>query len=328
MNYDFIGIGDITVDAFIRLKEASVHCKVNREDCEICMKFGDKIPYEDAYIIPAVGNSPNASVAASRLGLTSALVTNLGDDYWGGKCLESLAKDAVSPEFIKVHPGMKTNYHYVLWYEDDRTILIKHEKYPYELPELRNPKWIYLSSMGKDGVSFYSAIEKYLNEHSDVKLAFQPGTYQLELGAEQLAGIYRRTELFICNKEEAQRILKSEEGDIKKLLSGIAAFGPRLVVITDGPRGAYAWDGGKCWFMRIYPDPKPPYSRTGAGDAFSSTVAAALALGCDFLTALRWGPINSMAVVQKVGAQTGLLTRRELEEWLKNAPKDYEPKEI
>lgn len=328
MDYDFISIGDTVVDAFIRLKEASVHCNINKEDCEICMKFGDKIPYDESYILPAVGNSANAAVSAARLGLKSALISNIGGDDWGKKCLETLAAENVADKFVHIHKDMKTNYHYVLWYEDDRTILIKHERYPYELPEMQNPKWIYLSSLGEDASPIYPEFIKYLEIHKEVKLAFQPGTYQMKLGTEKLAGVYQRSEIFFCNKEEAQRILNSTEEDPKKLMTGIGGLGPKIVVITDGPNGAYVWDGKKAWFMPSYPDPKPPYERTGAGDAFSSTVTVALALGLDLKEALRWGPINSMSVVQKVGAQAGLLTRPELEEWLKKAPADYGPREI
>jgi sugar/nucleoside kinase (ribokinase family) len=52
----------------------------------------------------------------------------------------------------------------------------------------------------------------------------------------------------------------------------------------------------------------------------------ALALGMSIRDALKWAPINPMSVVQKIGAQAGLLTRPELERYLKRAPKDYEPK--
>ena len=45
---DFLAVGDIVVDDFIRLKDASVHCNINNEDCEICMRWGDKIPYESS----------------------------------------------------------------------------------------------------------------------------------------------------------------------------------------------------------------------------------------------------------------------------------------
>ena len=80
--------------------------------------------------------------------------------------------------------------------------------------------------------------------------------------------------------------------------------------------------------MPIYPDPAPPFERTGAGDAFSSTFTVALALGLKVEEALRWGPINSMSVVQKVGAREGLLRREQLEKFLQEAPADYFPKEI
>ncbi|MDO8520640.1 MAG: carbohydrate kinase family protein, partial [bacterium] len=105
---------------------------------------------------------------------------------------------------------------------------------------------------------------------------------------------------------------------------------PKISIVTDGPKGAYAYDSysGKTYFMPPYPDPKPPVSRTGAGDACSSTITVALALGFPLTTALQWGPINSMNVVQHVGAQTGLLTRAELEKYLANKPADYIAKEV
>jgi sugar/nucleoside kinase (ribokinase family) len=99
-------------------------------------------------------------------------------------------------------------------------------------------------------------------------------------------------------------------------------------VITDGTKGAYAFDGKSFWFMPPYPDPKPPYERTGAGDAFSSTFVVALALGLHIEDALRWAPINSMSVVQFVGAQEGLLTRLKIDKFLEDAPADYLPKLI
>ena len=68
---DFIAVGDTVVDEFINLKEAHVSCDINHQDCTISMKWGDKIPYESATIVPAVGNAANAAVAAARLGLAS-----------------------------------------------------------------------------------------------------------------------------------------------------------------------------------------------------------------------------------------------------------------
>lgn len=78
----------------------------------------------------------------------------------------------------------------------------------------------------------------------------------------------------------------------------------------------------------MYPDPADPVDRTGAGDAFASTFTAAIALGFTPAEALAWGPINSMSVVQYIGAQKGLLSRAQLEEFLKNRPAEYKASEI
>ncbi len=326
--YDFLGIGDTTVDAFIRISQAEVKCDENNNHCKLCLNFADKVPYEEVYVVPAVGNSANAAVAASRLGLKSALMTNLGDDINGTDCIKALQEENISTQFVAINKAKKTNYHYVLWYKDDRTILIKHEKYDYELYDFDEPGWIYLSSLGENSLSLHMELEKFLNERPKIKLAFQPGTFQMKFGKEALKGIYQRSDLFFCNKEESQRILETNEDDIKKLLKDVSDLGPKITVITDGVKGAYSYDGKEILFMREYPDPKPPLERTGAGDAFSSTFTAALALGKSVKEAMMWAPINPMSVVQQIGARAGLLTRQELEEFLKNAPADYEPKII
>ena len=113
-----------------------------------------------------------------------------------------------------------------------------------------------------------------------------------------------------------------------ELLKGLRGHGPKIVVITDGPKGAHTFDGSEVWHMPMYPDPKAPVDRTGAGDAFSSTFTSALALGHDIPTALSWGPINSMSVVQYIGAQKGLLTREQLEKHLTEAPPEYRAEKI
>ena len=80
---DFLAIGDTVIDAFIKLTDADradVRGESGHENYKICLPFADKIPYEEVYVLNAVGNSANAAVSASRLGLKTALVTNLGGD--------------------------------------------------------------------------------------------------------------------------------------------------------------------------------------------------------------------------------------------------------
>lgn len=331
-SYDFVAIGDIVVDAFIELskQDARVVCDIEGRPCQLMMNFGDKLPYEDVTVVNAVGNSPNASVSAHRLGLETALVTNLGHDRYGKDCLDALRKEGVHTDYVKVHEGKQTNYHYVLRYGVERTILIKHERYPYVLPAFpAPPRFIYFSSVGEQAIEFHHEIAAYVTEHPETKLAFQPGTFQIKLGYEPLKDLYAVTEIFFCNKEEARAILKTDETDVPTLIRKFKQLGPKLPVITDGPKGAYVVDANdQAWHMPMYPDPAPPTDRTGAGDAFASTFTAAIALGKSPEEALTWGPVNSMSVVQHIGAQKGLLTLQQLEEYLANRPAGYVPRQI
>ncbi|MDO8565400.1 MAG: carbohydrate kinase family protein [bacterium] len=324
--HDFIAIGDTVVDAFIRLKNAEE--LVNHGTLELCLPFAEKVPYEDVYIIPAVGNAANAGVAAVRLGLSSALVTNIGSDQNGQDCLNRLSGEKVDTRFVKINEGAKTNYHYVLWFHVDRTILVKHEAYDYSLPDIGEPKWVYLSSLADNTLDYHNQIASYLKAHPNVSLAFQPGTFQIKLGYEALKDLYQVSKIFFCNVEEAERILSIDTLGIEELLKRMKALGPQIVVITDGPKGAYAYDGTTIYQQLPYPDPKAPYERTGAGDAFASTCVSALALEKDLPTALQWGAVNSMSVVQQVGAQKGLLSREKIEEYLKSAPAEFQTKKL
>lgn len=322
---DFLAIGDIVTDAFIKIKDASVTCDIDEHNCKLSLRFGDKVPYESVEEVRAVGNSANAAVSTARLGIKSALIANVGKDFHGDNCIDELKKNNVITTYIGVHEGIPTNYHYVLWYDVDRTILVKHAHFPTSFPQdMLPPKMIYLSSLGEGTEAYHAEIAEYLNNHPEVQLVFQPGTFQMKMGTEALKDIYKHTTVFFCNVEEAQRILRTEDKKIQNLFIGLHALGPKIVIITDGINGAYASEGNESYFIPIYPH--APYERTGAGDAFASTVSAGILLGKPLQEALLWGPINSMSVVQFVGAQKGLLTMTQLEHHLSDAPADYKVK--
>ena len=232
---DFLAIGDIVTDAFIRIKDAEASCDLDHHNCKLSFRFGDKVPYESVEEVRAVGNSANAAVAAARLGLTSSLVAHIGKDYQGDACLQELKKNNIGTEYIGIHEGLPTNYHYVLWYDVERTILVKHTEFPYSLPQnLTTPKMLYLSSMGENSKDYHHEIANYANNNPEMMLVFQPGTFQIKLGTDELKDIYKQSHIFFCNVEEANRILKNEEKDIKVLIKLIHELGPRNVFLTDG----------------------------------------------------------------------------------------------
>ncbi len=124
---DVISVGDVVTDAFIKLIDDQASVYSNEEGSFISMQFGNKLPYDHAEIIEAVGNAANAAVSFARLGLNSSFVANVGDDDHGRDMIRTLGNNKVDTRFIKINAGMRSNYHYVLWYKEERTILIKHE---------------------------------------------------------------------------------------------------------------------------------------------------------------------------------------------------------
>lgn len=321
---EFLAIGDIVTDAFIRLKDAEIQDSLNHQTKELCLRFGDKVPYESVEELKAVGNSANAAVSAARLGVSSSLIAHVGTDYQGKECLEELKRNNVGTQYVQSHDGLPTNYHYVLWFGQDRTILVKHTQFPMSMPDVPAPKMIYLSSLADHTEDYHHEIAAYVAKNPETKLVFQPGTFQIKLGTEVLKEIYKNTYAFFCNLEEAQTITQTNTREVPLLIKKLHELGPKFVFISDGGAGAYGSNQEEAYFIPIYPG--EAYERTGAGDAFASTVSVALLKGLSLQEALMWGPVNSMSVVKYVGAQKGLLDMANLEEYLKNAPADYKPR--
>jgi len=331
--FDILAIGDITVDAFIRLHEARLHCKVNHEACEISLPFGAKVPYEYTKVVFGSGGAPNAAIAAARLGLRVGLISNVGADQNGRECLAKLQHEKVVTSHVRSHSAKPTNCSFILWYEDDRTILVNHVKYDHDFdtphPGLQNaPKWIYLTSLSSHHSVYEKALTEYLDAKPNVRLAFQPGTHEISKGIEDLHELTKRTDVLVLNLEEAQGILRSNEKDPKKLLQMIADHGPKIVLITDGTAGAYMFDGDHSYHMPLYPDPRKAFERTGCGDAFASTFISMLSIGRSPLEALVAAPVNAMSVAQFIGAHEGLLSLKQLDWMLKIAAKEYRPRGI
>lgn len=329
MKPKLLAIGDIFTDAFIELREESAKIIKDESGEWLALPFGQKPPYDHVDIIRSVGPSPNAAVSAARLGLDVSLMAWVGDDDTGREAIEHLKGEHISDSSMVTEAGKKTSYWYVLRYGADRTMLVKSEKYAYEWRDpATKPDWIYLSYIGEDSWGLHEQLLAYLERNPEVKLAFQPGTFHFQWGGEKLAAMYRRAEIVVMNREEAVGVTGASYDDLKGLADAFHGLGPKIVVITDGPKGSYASYDGKLVTIPNYPDPAPPLDRTGAGDAFASTIVSALALGKSMDEALTWAPINSMSVVQKMGAQAGLLHSEDIQSYLGSAPEDYKVTEL
>lgn len=304
-NYDFLAIGDCTHDTFVEIEEASIHCNKNTKKCEISLSWADKIPATKITQVPGVGNAANVAVAAARMGMKTAYYTHVGDDAIGEGTVKVFKDEGITLDYVKVDKKLPSNHHVAINYGAERTIMVYHQPWKYQLPTDVKPKWIYFSSLGPFHAKLHKQIPALVKK-TGALMAFQPGTYQLRESQRTLSPILKASEVITLNKEEAQIVTKSKSQDFKTLLKGLYKLGPNRIVITDGPKGAYAYDGEDFWFAEIFP--VPAKERTGAGDSFSSGFVGAIINGLSIDQALLWGNANSTSVTQYVGAQKGLLT--------------------
>ncbi len=326
--FDVICIGDIAADVFITLSPDQVNVHVEGGEPKLLLPFGAKVPYESVTTVAAGGNAANAAVACARLGLRVALATFVGADQHGRDAVAALHEEGIDTSLVRLDQTTPTNRDFVLRLGQERTILVRHEQHDYHWPHLRPsevPAWLYLSSVGREAHVYEDQIADWLEETPSVELAFEPGTYQIARGSGQLGRLYRRTGLLVCNREEAEAICGcGPADDMDTLLAAMLALGPRQVVITDAAAGAYGASGAERWRVPIYPDREPVVDRTGAGDAFASTVLACIVVGMSLEEAMLRAPVNSMSVVHAVGTQAGLLHADEITTYLEAAPPGFE----
>jgi fructoselysine 6-kinase len=310
---DFIAIGDTTLDVFLIVHEYRLMFDLKKENRYLCVNYADKVPVDSIKEIIA-GNAPNAAVAAARAGLKSAIVTQMGDDKTSEMAKELFKREKVSLDYFSQEKGTSSNYSTVIAIDGERTILIYHTPRQYRLPKLKKAKWIYLSSMAHGFEKIFPDLVNFIKK-TKTKLLYQPGTFQLRHGPKPASQLLRVTELFVVNRQEAIRYTGSpKDAKIKVLLDRLAGLGPRRVIITDGSRGSYCFDGKDYWQMGILRH-IPRKESTGAGDAYTSGVAIALCKNKSMDEAMRWGHFNSSSVIQYIGAQEGLLTAEQYEEW-------------
>jgi sugar/nucleoside kinase (ribokinase family) len=316
MKYDVLSLGPFRMDVFVTLPEEEITevCSMDRKRCMIELGFGEKIAVKSMHFSIG-GNAANNAVGLARLGRKAAIIGTIGDGWTDKQALDILNREDVETKFVETKPGQQA-FGVIINYQGERTILSYYSDSSCSWPtdEGLDTSWIYLTSMGEGYEDFY---EKAVNfaKNKGVKIAFNPGTRQIKAGLEHLKYAYESAEIIFVNKEESEELLgKPQDTQIKELLTCLRLVGPKVVIITDGGEGAYAYDGQKYLHMPIVP--AEVVQRTGAGDAFGSGFLAAYIEGKPIEECLRWGTVNSASVLGHVGPQIGLLDPARMQEWL------------
>jgi sugar/nucleoside kinase (ribokinase family) len=246
----------------------------------------------------------------------------MGADQTNLMTLDFLKKENVDSKYVKAHKGVQSAYSAVLNLQGEKTILVSYIPKKYQLPKGLKTKWIYMSEMGSGYEQLYKELVTYIKK-TGAKLGFNPGNTQIAERKQALYDLIQHTQVLIVNVEEGQRIARTKTKDIKTLAKKLFKLGAKELIITDGRKGSYGYDGTTLYQSDIYPGPR--VEATGAGDSFAAAYIGARMYGKSMEEGLRWGAVNSAEVVLHIGPTPGLLRKGQIEHRLRKA-KTFNPK--
>lgn len=331
---DILCIGDSKLDIFLRIPSNNPLFNLDKQKNELLIKYGEKINIEK-YVFDIGGNASNTGIGMSRLGLNIGLFAEIGNDEFSDKILNKLKKENINIDNLIQTTNEKSSFSVILSYKGDRTIFQEDIKRSHKFNYSNiNTKFIYLTSLAEIWDETYQKIYEFV-KNTNTKLAFNPGVLQINKRDKCVIDIIELSNYLFVNKEEAEELLYGKELDldikndkslVKKLLFGLRGLGAKNVIITDSDNGSYVQDeNNEIYYLKILNE--EVVEKTGAGDSYTAGFLAAILNGLSITDAMVWGTINAASVVQKIGAQEGLMTKIELEEKIKSL-KNFTPEKL
>lgn len=338
---DVITIGSATMDVFVESDDAnivSVYTK-NKKSEFMSYPYGAKVEIED-FTSQVGGGGVNTACNFANLGFRTGVIFKIGNDIYSDGILESFKDKNIDLSNIIQDKKVSTGFSIILVsFQGDRTVLAhrganaKIKKSDINFEAIKNSKLLYIAPLNGDSTKVLDDIVNFAKEN-DVKVCFNAGTSSIKKGFNYLKKILENAHIVVLNKEEASMATGiqvrpdtkeekfSEElihSDIKEMFKRLKVRDYQAIIITDGGRGAYAYDGKNYYHCPIFDGPVT--STLGAGDAFASTLCASLwKNGPDIGKALMYASVNSAGVVSEFGATQGLMTFDEIENKLKENP--------
>lgn len=312
---DVLTIGDAVEDIFIRPKQGISFREMKNES--IFLREGSKIEVKEA-LVDVGGCAANVAVGLSRLEINSAILSALGEDAASNRVLEKLIKEKINDQYLRQNKKYKASFSVIILTDEERTIFTYHGIEDFsvlKMPPRKMAEWYYLAALGQGWEKVHQKVVEHAAKYS-VKVAFNPGVLQLEAGIIKLSPLLRVTKILFVNELEAGQLTRGKKYNMVEILKDLRRYGPEIVVVTEGKKGANVYDGKKMYHINIYPAQEVEV--TGAGDAYATGFLAAIIYGKDILSAIKWGVIESALCTEKIGAQTNLPTLGKMEKELRN----------
>lgn len=334
MTYDFITVGGATHDvSFFTDQGVLIDNKgdVLRQKL-LAFEYGAKVKV-DKFHYSFGGGAANAAVCLASLGLRAAACVAVGSDESGRLIKENFLRRGVVTSLIATAKKEDSGASFIIVTPAgervifaqrgaNRSLAISRE----QAAAFKNSSYIYIAALSGRWEDALRRVFAAVGGKRGPKVIWNPGATQYSSGLKKLRPFLKKTAVFALNKDEAIELVlgsattKAEKekmtsrflNETDNLLRAIKDFGPEKVVITMGADGVKVFDGWQIYYQPIMPE-KKRVDTTGVGDVFNSSFAAGLALfKGDINRAMRLGLKNTASKVAHLGAQAGLLTKKDL----------------
>lgn len=298
---------------------------------KMAFELGAKYQVDDRFEAPG-GVAANVAQGMARLGVAAGCYSKIGGDVLGKWIADEIGKEGADASLLQVEKDVKSDLSAIIVdsKSGEHTIFFNrdaNERLEILPEKLSETEWFFISALnGNLEKSWEKILDEILTVASEknIKIAFNPGQRNIQDSAEKVVLAVESSDVVILNKDEAIEILRAKIKNAAKellndeayLLKELKKIGSRVIVMTDGKRGAWAYDGEKMIHTKSSND--KPIETTGAGDAFSSGFLAATLKGKSMEEAIRWGSANGGNVVNFFGAKEGLLKEDEIIEKIKS----------
>lgn len=321
--FDFVSVGAAGIDILLDIHGKNDAIKFNDSSKEVSIKSGQKIIL-DGYKFTCGQNAANLAVGAARLGLNSTIFAEVGSDDFAKKIINDLEKEKVNTSNIKIESG-DSSFSIILDFKNERTIFAENIKRNHDF-SFKNisANFLYLTSLSRNWINAYMETLNFTQENK-IPFAFSPGTAQIEDRDKIIFEVIKKSKILFLNKDEAGKLLSkkrsltqvSEKGYVKNLLKEFKKLGASIVIITDGEKGSYSIDErGNAFFLNALAT--SVLEKTGAGDAYATAFIYGFIKNQSTQDSMIYGSINSSSVIERIGAQEGLLSSDILEDKAKH----------
>jgi ribokinase len=279
---------------------------------------GETLAGREFHMIPG-GKGANQAVAASRSGADTHLIGCVGDDAFGELMLESLRNANVDVKDISRLQGISTGTATIIVEEggENRIIIIPgaNGRVTYDLVEqkwgLKTRSDLVILQHEIPLTTIHSIIE---NCHLlDIPVLLNPAPmYPIPMD------ILAVLDTLVVNEAEAVALIGDPINGLdpaKKSARKILQSGVKTVIITLGENGAILLDNKGFIYHPGYK--VSVVDTTAAGDTFVGGYAASITEGKSSTEALEYACAASAIAVMRLGAQTSIPTRDEVEYFLR-----------